>query len=41
MELAQKVKRVEWKETAGELGALLQEAKLIKSMQPAYKVLAK
>jgi DNA polymerase III subunit epsilon len=36
MELAQKIKRVEWKETAGELGALLLEAKLIKSMQPAY-----
>ena len=36
MELAQKVKRVEWKETAGELGALLLEAKLVKSMQPAY-----
>lgn len=36
MELAQKVKRVEWKETAGELGALLLEARLIKSMQPAY-----
>ena len=36
MELAQKVKRVEWKETAGELGALLLEAKLIKSMQPVY-----
>ena len=36
MELAQKVKCVEWKETAGELGALLLEAKLIKSMQPAY-----
>ena len=29
MELAQKVKRVEWKETAGELGALLLEAKLM------------
>lgn len=36
MELAQKIKRVEWKETAGELGALLLEAKLIKSMQPVY-----
>lgn len=36
MELAQKVKRVKWKETAGELGALLLEAKLIKSMKPAY-----
>lgn len=36
MELAQKIKRVEWKETAGELGALLLEANLIKSMQPIY-----
>lgn len=36
MELAQKIRRVEWKETSGELGALLLEAKLIKSMQPVY-----
>lgn len=36
MELALKIKRVEWKETAGELGALLLEAKLIKKMRPAY-----
>lgn len=36
MELAQRVKRVEWKETAGELGALLLEAKLIKKLQPTY-----
>lgn len=36
MELAQKIKRLEWKETAGELGALLLESKLVKSMQPAY-----
>ena len=36
MELAQRVKRVEWKETAGELGALLLEAKLIKKLLPTY-----
>ena len=36
MEMSQKIKRVEWKETAGELGALLLEANLIKSMQPLY-----
>lgn len=36
MEMAQKVKRVEWRSTAGELGALLLEATLIKQMQPAY-----
>lgn len=36
MELAQRVKRIEWKETAGELGALLLEAKLIKKLQPTY-----
>ncbi len=36
MEMAQKIKRVEWRETAGELGALLLEAKLVKQFQPAY-----
>lgn len=36
MEMTQKVKHVEWKETAGELGALLLEAKLIKQQKPAY-----
>ena len=36
MELSQKIKRVEWLETAGELGALLLEARLIKSKQPTY-----
>lgn len=36
MEMAQKIKRVEWRETAGELGALLLEAKLVKQLQPAY-----
>ena len=36
MEMAQMVKRIEWNETAGELGALLLEAKLIKKLQPTY-----
>lgn len=36
MAIVQEVKRVEWIETAGELGALLLESKLIKEMQPAY-----
>jgi DNA polymerase-3 subunit epsilon len=36
MEMTQKVRRVEWKEKSGELGALLLEAKLIKQMKPAY-----
>jgi DNA polymerase-3 subunit epsilon len=30
------IKRVDWVETAGELGALLLEAKLLKQLQPAY-----
>ncbi|HZV61412.1 MAG TPA: exonuclease domain-containing protein [Methylophilaceae bacterium] len=36
MEIAQKVRRVEWLETAGEIGALLLESKLVKERQPAY-----
>ena len=36
MEMSLKIKRVDWKETAGELGALLLEAKLVKKMQPTY-----
>ena len=36
MEMAQRVKRVQWKETAGELGALLLEMNLIKKLRPAY-----
>ena len=36
MEMAQRVKRIEWKETVGELGALLLEMNLIKKLQPAY-----
>ena len=36
MKIAQQVKRVEWKETAGELGALIEEARLVKSLAPVY-----
>ena len=34
MNIVQQVRRVEWKETAGELGALLEEARLVKDMLP-------
>jgi DNA polymerase-3 subunit epsilon len=34
MRIAQEIRRVEWRETAGELGALLLEARLVKTMQP-------
>jgi DNA polymerase III subunit epsilon len=34
MRIAQEIRRVEWIETAGELGALLLEARLVKDMQP-------
>ncbi len=36
MQIGQEIKRVEWIETAGELGALLLEARLIKERQPAH-----
>lgn len=36
MRIAQEVRRVQWRETAGELGALLLEARLVKEMQPVY-----
>ena len=36
MRMLQEVRRIEWKETAGELGALLLEARLVKQMQPVY-----
>ena len=36
MRMAQEVRRVEWTETAGELGALLLEARLVKDKQPVY-----
>ena len=32
--LAQQVRRVEWQQTAGELGALLLEARLVKERKP-------
>ena len=35
MRISQEVKRVDWIETAGELGALLNEARLIKELLPA------
>jgi DNA polymerase III subunit epsilon len=36
MRIAQEVRRIEWRETAGELGALLLEARLVKALQPVF-----
>lgn len=36
MRMAQEIRRIEWLETAGELGALLLEARLVKEKQPVY-----
>jgi len=36
MQLAREVRRVEWQRTAGELGALLREAELVKDLLPVY-----
>ena len=36
MRMAQEIRRVEWRETAGELGALLLEARLVKELQPIH-----
>ena len=36
MKIAQQVKRVDWVETPGELGALIEEARLVKSLAPVY-----
>ncbi|HSH73133.1 MAG TPA: exonuclease domain-containing protein [Methylophilaceae bacterium] len=36
MEMALKIRKVEWRETAGELGALLLESELVKQLRPAY-----
>jgi DNA polymerase III subunit epsilon len=36
MRIAQEIRRVEWMETAGELGALLLEARLVKELQPLH-----
>lgn len=34
MRLVQQVRRISWQETAGEIGALLREAQLVKTLQP-------
>lgn len=36
MRIAQEIRRIEWVETAGELGALLMEARLVKEQQPVH-----
>ena len=36
MRIAQEIRRIEWIETAGELGALLLEARLVKEKQPIH-----
>jgi len=36
MKIAQQVQRVDWIETPGELGALIEEARLVKSLAPVY-----
>jgi DNA polymerase-3 subunit epsilon len=36
MQMAQQTARVEWRESAGELGALLREAQLVKDLAPVY-----
>ncbi|MDH4175886.1 MAG: exonuclease domain-containing protein, partial [Betaproteobacteria bacterium] len=36
MQLAREVRRVEWQRTAGELGALLREARLVKELLPVF-----
>lgn len=36
MQMARELRRIEWRRTCGELGALLQEARLVKSLLPVY-----
>lgn len=36
LRLAQQIRRIEWEETAGELSALLREARLVKERQPLF-----
>ncbi len=36
MALAQQVRRIDWIKTAGEIGALLKEARLVKELQPTH-----
>ncbi len=38
LRLSQEVQRIEWEPTAGEIGALLREAELIKSRLPAHNI---
>lgn len=38
LRIQQQLKRIEWRETAGELGTLLLEARLIKQLQPAHNL---
>jgi DNA polymerase-3 subunit epsilon len=36
MQIAQQIKRIDWRQTAGELGALLLESRLIKQLAPVH-----
>ncbi len=36
MQIARQIKRIDWKQTAGELGALLLEARLVKQLSPVH-----
>lgn len=36
MQIAREIKRIDWKETAGELGALLMESRLVKELMPVH-----
>lgn len=36
LSLSQQVRRIDWQETAGEIGALIREAELVKRMQPTH-----
>lgn len=36
MKIAREVKRIDWIETAGELGALIEESRLVKQLAPVY-----
>ncbi len=38
MQLAREVRRIEWQRTAGELGALLREAELVKALLPVFNL---
>jgi DNA polymerase-3 subunit epsilon len=38
LRLSQEIRRIEWEETAGEFGALLREAELVKTRLPAHNV---